>query len=113
MLLTEVVSHKNFKFSRNQAEVYESLCSVIEELTGTVCKQDNTRLQSIAKQIVNKYVKRKKGKVQFVKLEERWLSSHEVRIKVNERKKVKVRMRRDNRYIKMKEKEKEWRKVGR
>ena len=113
MLLTEVVSHKNFKLSRNQAEVYRSLCSIIEELTGNVCKQDDTQLQSIAKQIVNKYVKRKKGKVQFVKLEERWLSSHEVRIKVNERKKVKVRMRRDNRYIKMKEKETEWRKVGR
>ena len=48
-----------------------------------------------------------------MKLEECWLSSHEVRIKVNERKKVKVRMRRDNRYIKMKEKETEWRKVGR
>ena len=70
MLLTEVVSHKNFKLSRNQAEVYRSLCSIIEELTGNVCKQDNTQLQSIAKQIVNKYVKRKKGKVQFVTLEE-------------------------------------------
>ena len=47
-----------------------------------------------------------------MKLEERWLSSHEVRIKVNERKMIKVRMRRENRYIKMKVKETEWRKVG-
>ena len=113
MLLTEVVSHKNFKLSRNQAEVYRSLCSIIEELTGNICKQDNTQLQSIAKQIVNKYVKRKKGKVQFMKLEEYWLSSHEVRIKVNEREMIKVRMRREKRYIKMKVNETEWRKVER
>ena len=48
-----------------------------------------------------------------MKLEEYWLSSHEVRMKVNERKMIKVRMRRENRYIKMKVNETEWRKVGR
>ena len=42
-----------------------------------------------------------------MKLEECWLSSHEVRIKVIERKEIKVRIWRGNRCIKVKGKETE------
>ena len=80
MLLIDVVSQPNFKFSRHQAAVYGSLCSVIKDLTGTDCSHDR-HLRSIAKQLVDKYVKRKKGKDQFLKIEESWLCSQEVRVR--------------------------------
>ena len=82
MKLYDIVKQSTFKISRNQSDVIESFYSVISMLTGQYVSQSNSdkKYCDLIYKLVQKYIKRKFNKDNFLKLEQAWLETQKLNV---------------------------------